>query len=399
MIFYMRKYLQGIVRVRLQGKQVKRYLKLCVNQDYEIWNIVNIDNSTYECSISSTNLIKSKSALRKTKTSFKILNKSGGPRWLYFWKRHLLLLFFIIAFLAAFFEGKHRIWRIHIEGNTITSSQAILKTLDSYDVSIGIRKSSINCEKLEKALRLSFDDVMWTSLYISKSCLFVDIKEAQYSSDTLTSNHEEPTNIYAKCDATITSIIIRRGTACVKKGDQVKKGDLLVKGDCPIYDDNLNVSTHLYVDSDADIFGYVMHDYSDIIDTKRIKKVYEKNSIHKFLLECGKYRLVFPKHNKESKDYLSISSYKRVKINNENYLPIRFGIFKYYSTKSVEEYIDEETARNISANRINLFIHELELDGIEIISKEIKMQKKDSQYLTYGKICTCELIGAKDEFK
>ena len=275
MISYLKRFVYGILIIQLEGRQVKRFLKLCTCQGINVWNVKFINSSTYVCSICWNDIYKTKPCLRKTRTKLKIISKKGFPLWVRFWKRHIFLLLFIILTIYLVFSFQKYIWHIEINGNLAISDETIIKKLCQYGVETGEKKSDINSKKIEDYLRINIDEICWSSVYIKGTCLYVDVEEEHFNSASDIQRKDDLfSNIYARCDSTISTVIIRRGIGQVKKGDIVKKGDLLVSGECPIFDDNLEIKQYMKVNSDADIWGYVEFEFREEIplyDTKLSK--------------------------------------------------------------------------------------------------------------------------------
>ena len=261
MIFVLKQFFFGTLKIQISGSQVRRFLRLCTSQGIKIWNIKYIDDMTYTCSILWSEIYGTKSSLRKTRSKIRILQRYGFPKWIKFWKKHLILFIFILFMIAGSLNLRRCVWHIEIDGNSYISDKLIMNMLDESGVTAGQKKSRIDVDEIEKYLRIKFDSICWASAHIEGTCLYINVEEEQFDPAIYedTKAKDKCTNIYSKYDATITSIITRSGTACVKKNDEVKKGDLLVSGECPILDDNQEVTKYLYVNSDADVFGKVVY--------------------------------------------------------------------------------------------------------------------------------------------
>ena len=72
------KYLQGYVRIRLYGYAPERFLNLCSTHNILIWNL-EYHEEQYEFCISVRGLKQLKPILKKTRTKFVILERTGLP--------------------------------------------------------------------------------------------------------------------------------------------------------------------------------------------------------------------------------------------------------------------------------------------------------------------------------
>lgn len=117
------------------------------------------------------------------------------------------------------------IWRLQITGNSVLSSAAIEATLKRAGITAGCKKSEFITVKTAETLG-AMDGISDASCEIIGTTLHVHVLESTESSAI--SRYGEYVSDY---DATITRIVMRSGTATVKRGDVVKRGDLLATGD------------------------------------------------------------------------------------------------------------------------------------------------------------------------
>lgn len=385
----------GVVKVRLTGRQVKRFFRLCTVADIRIWNIECIDAEAYECCMRWNNVFKTRKMLKKTRTSIRVLSRKGLPKWLGFLRNNYGLVIVAIITIFISINANQRIWHISINGNSYLSRETIIKSIQSYDIDIGDRKCDVDCDAIEKRLRIDIDKVCWSSVYIKGTCLYVDVQEQIYNPVNLSNEHLEYSNIYASCDATVTSIITRRGTPMVKAGDEVTKGQILVKGECPILSDDETVADVLYVDADADICGRVSHDYRKSIPTKNKYKKFTGEAYKSYYIQLFDYRFDIPVFHEKYDCNVSEEKINQLRLFNDLYLPVFIGKIDNKEIIETEDEIDYVKAKDIFHKQLEDYKQILTENGAEIISENIKFQKTDSHYLTCGKIWTCELIGAK----
>lgn len=397
MIFILKQFFFGTLKIQISGSQVRRFLRLCTSQGTKIWNIKYIDDMTYTCSILWSEIYGTKSSLRKTRSKIRILQRYGFPKWIKFWKKHLILFIVILFMITGSLNLRRCVWHIEIDGNSYISDKLIMKMLDESGVAAGQKKSRIDVDEIEKYLRIKFDTICWASAHIEGTCLYINVEEEQFDPAIYedTKVKDKCTNIYSKYDATITSIITRSGTACVKKNDEVKKGDLLVSGECPILDDNQEVTKFLYVNSDADVFGKVVYEYQKELPITENIKIKTGNNYSKYFIGIFDYNIHTPVFNKKYKNYEKEEIYHQLKIGKDFYLPIYYGQIKYKETKIKKIVYSKQEAYSILNKQFGNYLDELQENGAKILKKDIKNKKTDSHYITYGKIWTCELIGVR----
>ena len=240
---------------------MNRFLNLCSRNGIHLWRITYDMEQSLRANLRLRDFYDLKPYLRKTKTKLHIVAKKGFPFWCH---RHpRLKWFFSICFclLCAGIYSLSFIWNIEIIGNAKVSTQEIMECLQENQVSVGLKKDSVDCSGLEILLRERFHQLGWVSVYFEDTNLCVEVKESLY--DTIDHSKEKENgkyNLIANKDAEIASIVTRAGKAVVQKGQSVKKGDVLVLGESEIFDDNGEIKETLYFKADALIYGDVFYE-------------------------------------------------------------------------------------------------------------------------------------------
>ena len=260
----MKKYIRGYVRIRLESPAPDRFFSLCVHNQIPLRNLTQ-EGSFYEMELSARDFLRLGRFRRKTDARIHILSKNGLPFFLH--RARKRKAFFLGIFLGFFllFMCSLRIWDIQITGNRYYTTPALLETLSEWDISCGMAKRNVDCQKLMQRIRQAFPGVVWVSARLEGTCLIIDIKENDevvQSTDTL-ADTRTCWDLTAPWDGTVVSIITRSGMPQVKPGDVCKKGDILVSGSVAILDNDSQIQRYEYVRSDADIVIKTQFPYYD----------------------------------------------------------------------------------------------------------------------------------------
>ncbi|MCH5165701.1 MAG: sporulation protein YqfD [Clostridiales bacterium] len=244
----------------------------------------------------------------------------GMGRRLTFWSSRAGLLLGAVISFAALYISYGYVWRVDITGNQKLSVAAIESALKSSGVSIGRKKSQLDCAEVVAALE-SLDGIADASCEIVGTTLRVRVLE---SKDYTV--HERSVAYVSKYDATVTRIIMRSGTAAVSRGDVVGKGDILANGD--VYS---TTGELLYTaECDAEIYGDVSITFNaDIsrtaLEYRRTGRYERKTVFGLFGHSIGKARSPY-------------SSYETVAqtANYDVLIPLYVTTYTFYETKPVE---------------------------------------------------------------
>lgn len=406
MLLSMIRYIKGYVQIRVIGYSAERFLNACSHRGIYIWGL-RPSNGAYEMYMSVDGFRRLKPIIKKTGTRVVIVRRFGLPFFLHRYRKRKL--FFIGAFLsvALIYILSLFIWDIDIEGNLSQTDENILEFLQTKEVEHGMKKSNVDCARIVKDIRKEYDGIIWVSASIQGSRLLIQVKENEDSLPAAggdeeieegahkesAETEEEPQDIVADRDCTITEMITRKGIPVVKEGDAVKKGDILVCGRVPVNNDAGETTGYHYNRSDADIKGKTVLPYEQEQDLTYIEKEFPAVTREELYLKVGKYRFGLGSRNHDYENYEVTSHEKRWKIGEEFYLPVSTG------TRTIQPYTpkkhkySEKQLQSILSARFNKYCEDLEKKGVEIIENDVKIYTGSEEARAKGNLTVIMPIG------
>ena len=228
MIQWFYRFVKGWLKIELYGKDVTRFLNLCSKHGIDFWNLACIDSEHVSCCISLGSIYNLRPFLRKTKVRMRIILRKGMPFLMFRYRKRKIFFAILAAMLVFTTILSTRIWRIEIIGNTSIGEETLLSYLRKHDISYGTQKESIDNDAMELSLRQDFDPIIWASVYEEGTKLVVCVQEKIASDRIEPEETTGYTDLVAKQDAVVSSIITRNGVPLVKAKDKVKAGDILV---------------------------------------------------------------------------------------------------------------------------------------------------------------------------
>lgn len=379
-------FFRGVITVRLLSDTPERFFNICNANQIEMWDIRLCDGNYYFKMV-PPEYYRLKKILKKTASRTVIAEKKGLPFFLFQYRKHhcflvgMMLAFFMLYVISMF------VWDISVEGNIMITDDLILDALEKNHVCHGMFLSRVSCDELEKYLRNTFDDLTWVSVEINGTRLIIHVKEND--EDYVEVKTKESCDLTAAKDGTIYSIITRSGTPMVKAGDVVEKGDVLVSGVVPVYDDYQTVLSEKEVHADADIFIQTVYDYEDVLKIKYQYRIFTgetKNLLYVKILDS----LVHIGWNPEYEHYETMLSDYQVHLNKNFYLPVHYGTVCYSEYREETAKYTENEAKVILENRFSYFLGNLEEKGVQILQKNVKMEKDAYGYTYRGTINVIE---------
>ena len=395
MFLSMIKFFRGFLLVRLSGYSPERFLNLCSNHNILIWDLKNQDGC-YEFHISIAGYRRLKPLLKKTKTRVTIRNRVGFPFFLYRYRKRKLYFAGIFLGVGFLMYLTTFVWLIDINGNSLITDDAILAFLEEKNASFGSKKSGIDCDALEEALRTDYEDVIWASVRLSGAKMTIDIQEnliAKKEMEENTKRLDGAYHIVADKDATVTSIITRKGTPLVKAGNEVKEGDILVSSQLDIYNDSNEIVNYVFVPSDADIYGQTTYTYQDSFPMQYNHKVRVGEGKSSYSLSLFSYQLKFPSAFQKDASFISYTESRQLALAKDYYIPVILEKTTYYACGYEKVTLTKEEAKKKAGQNISQFLQKLEEKGIEITDKNVMIEFAGNQCKVYGVITAVEKIG------
>lgn len=375
-------YIRGYVTIKVWGYSTERLLNLCGNHDILVWDIVN--HGDYDTmNISIRGFFALKPLLKKTGTRAAVLKKYGLPFFMSKMQRRKMFVAGLICCMLFWMITAGYIWNIEIEGNYALTDDVLLDYLEEKDVHVAMKKSRLQIEDLEKALREDYDIITWTSVQIKGTTLLIYIKENEmpvYDQDGQ-EDPEKGVDLVATRPGIVSYIITRSGVPQVALGDAVEKGDILVSGAVPVYNEDTTVRKYQFVQSDADILLQYTESVSVQKDILYEEKKYSGRQKKMFLLGINDKEWNFHLGKVPYKEYDISGEKKQVRLLDRLYLPV------FYGSKTVQEYemvrrkYTEEEMNGIMQEEWRKIISTLEEKGVQITEKNVTIKKNDANWV------------------
>lgn len=381
--------ISNYLQCKVSGEASIRFLNLCRKQGFTLKH-VELQEDGFRMEIGLEDFKKLRPLIRKTRVRVHILNRRGPAFFLY---RHKFRLWFLfgLAFAAAFIWYLSLfVWQIDIEGNRMYTDDLILQSLRTLDVQTGCKKSELSLPAIEEELRIMYNQMTWVSASITGTKLKIEIKEGNLQSEGNDGKAEEgdndsdsdstagqgvdlPSNMTSDFDATITSMVVRRGTASVKTGDTVAAGDVLVEGKVYIYNDDATLKKVDYIQADADIMADYEVYYQKDYKRQYAVREYDSESHKAYVLDFGGKEVPLPAFYQPSGECEIWSWQRQFRLTPTFYLPFVIHVTEYkpYVMTSAE-YTDEALERQASEDLEN-YLQELMKKGVQIIGNSVKI--------------------------
>ena len=381
-------YLQGYLCIRISGQAVERFINTCSYKGIKLWGLTP-KPSYYEVNILVKDFKKLKPVIRKTRTKVTIVKRTGFPFFINQYKnRRLLIAGLFICIFLVYFSSKF-IWNIEITGNYSNSTENIMLYLNSLDIKTGIKKTEVDCYKISRKLRQSYDDIIWVSASVNGTNLIVQIKENFDTNEMLyKTENVVPYDIVADDSYVIADIVIRSGIVNVKKGDSVKTGDILVSGQIPVHNDAKEIINYQYCIADADIYGKKTIHYEDELPYITYDKHLYETKKTEYFFKIGFCRFRFGSIHQKYAHFMEYSKQNKIG-------PFTYGIREVVPYEKKERDYSRSEIQEILTSNFKYYCKELEKKGVVILKNNVKINTWSDQAKATGELLIKQPFGRK----
>ncbi len=397
MLLSIYRYIKGYLKIRVIGYSPERFINACSHRGIYIWNI-NPVHGSYDMYITVSGFRKLKPVIRKTGAKVIIKERIGLPFYFFQYRRRKMFFGGALFGIAMIYSLSLFVWNIDVRGNRKYTDEALTAFLKEQGVEHGMRLSQVDCDRIVKDIRKSYDEIIWVSASIEGCRLIVQIKENEDSKDTedaAGNSVGEGVDIVADFDGVITSMIVRQGIPCVTEGQQVKKGDVLVTGAVPVTDDSGETTGYQFHQAEADIRAQVSMDYQDSCEINYESKEYihqEKEDLYfrigKSIFWLGSRKNPFP--NAEE-----LTTQNHLRIGKYFYLPVFWGKRHTIPYSSTQVKYDENQIQENLTVRYRHFTDNLVKKGVEIIENDVKIYTGSAKAEAKGTLTVITDIGTE----
>ena len=389
------------VRCLVTGEETLHFVNLCRNNSIELRHLVRRENAI-QMEIDAENFKKLRPLVRKTHVKIHILNRHGPAFFFYRHKRRWWFLLGMTVFAGMIYMLSLFVWQIDIDGNRKYTDALILQALAQMDVKTGCRKSEIDLPEIEEELRIMYNEITWVSASIAGTKLQIELREGDLKisgssgggqtgnvkrvenreNNPKTQNGESetdlPANLVADEDAIITNLVVRRGTAAVRYGDEVKKGDVLIEGKVYIYNEDETLKKVDYLTAEGDVFGKYQELYEKHYQRKHEERSYKGKNYRELGVAIVGKSFCLPvwenilKKQLEENTLSEVWSWKKqFRLTPTFYLPFALEYTEYVPYENVVEEYTDEVIKKMAEEELQKYLDELEKKGVQIISNSV----------------------------
>ena len=386
------KRMQGYVKIRVWGFAPQRFINLCSNKGILLWKIEKQED-VYTMCISLKNFYQLRPIARKTKVRVVISERCGLPFLLPGILRRKAFLTGLILTIAFWMISTLFVWDIQVSGNCQVTDDVFFHFLEQEGVTSGMRRDALNIGELEKQIRRNFPQIIWTSGRLEGTRLIIELKE----NDTPTPVMPENTtgtgkDLVAEYSGIISDMIVRSGVPVVSTGSKVEKGDILVEGKIPIYADDGTVREYQLVAADADIILEHTGNFQIYLPARHTQKQYTGRQKTFYFIHFGD-REWRPAKKISYLQYDSVLEMYSVKAMEFLHIPCYVGRITCREYQKTEYCYTPAEAKSILQQKILDFLESLDEKGVQIISKDVKIETKRAGWTVHGVLTVKEAIG------
>lgn len=215
----------GIIRVRLQGKNLERIINMALSRGIFI-NDVKRKEDGLHFKIRSSAYSALKSIAEENGYQLEVTEKKGIPFYQALLKRRLGFVIGALIFIIALYFLSSFVWFIEVSGAQKVEPARILITAARYGLYQGAAKWNFSRNEVEEGLLKDIKQLTYAKVDIRGVKVNIQVVEKVLPRDEITG----PCHLVAARDGIVEDVLVLEGQANVAAGDVVAAGDILISG-------------------------------------------------------------------------------------------------------------------------------------------------------------------------
>lgn len=386
----LKSYMQGYVRIIIEGYFIEKVINMCSKNGILLWNSNRKKSILLETNINIKDFKKITKFIKQCKCKVKIKQKKGLPFIFNKYKKRKIFFIFLCLIVIGIMLLSNFVWNIDIVGNENISKEELIEYLKENGLQTATLKSKIDSKEIINKIRLNRNDIAWIGIEIRGTNAIVKIVEADKKPDIIP--EEEYCNIIATKPGIIVKVNAQNGTSLVKEGDVVKENTVLIGG----WLEGKYTGTR-YVHANGSIQAKVWYEEKNKVNLKQLNLAKTGNNETKYSVRINNFLINFYKTLSKFKKYDTIEEIKKIKLFSDFYLP--FEIIKKTNFELTENeivYSKEDAKQKAIENAKNSLDEKIE-DKNNILNTYINYNETDEYVEVQVIYEVLEEIGTKEK--
>lgn len=383
-------YIYGYLRIIVEGYYIERFINICRNQNYMMWNIKKANDINIELNIEIKQFRQICKIAQKTQCKIKIKAKRGLPFLLNKYKKRKLFILLLFLILFLIFFSSQFVWNIEITEESGLTIENIMEDIQNAGLKIGTLKDDIDTKEIINKVRLQRNDIAWIGIELKGTNAIVKLVKAEEKPEIVDEN--EYCNIVSDKNGVITKINAQDGTANVNIGDTVSVGDVLING----WMEGKYTGVR-YVHAKGEVEARVWYTMNKTIEYKTTEKQYTGNEDINYGIKVNNFKINFPKGVSKFNFYDTIETENKVKLFSNFYLPISVVKTTYKEYEEIEKTYSLEEAKNLGIQEIEEELGNQIENKENIVNKNINTYEHENCIDIYVTYEVLEKIGTNEK--
>ena len=383
-------YIYGYLRIVVEGYYIERFINICRNKKYMLWNIKKSNDIKIVLNIEIKNFREICKIAKKTQCQIKIKAKKGLPFLLYKYKKRKLFVLFLLISILSIFLSSNFVWNIEIIEENGLVLENIMEDISTAGLKVGERKSEINTKEIINKVRLHRSDIAWMGIELKGTNAIVRVVKAEEKPEVI--DEDEYCNIVSNKNGVITKINAQDGTANVKVGDTVSVGDVLING----WMEGKYTGIR-YVHAKGEIEARVWYTMNKTIQYTTTEKQYTGNIETNYGIKMNNFKINFPKGVSKFEFYDTIETENKIKLFSNFYLPISVVKTTYQQYEETEKTYFVEEAKSLGIQEIEEKLEKQIENKENIVNKNINTYEHENSIDIYVTYEVLETIGTNEK--
>lgn len=215
----------GIIRVRLQGKNLEKMINMALSRGIFI-NDVKRKEDGIHFKVRSSAFSALKSIADENGYQLEVTDKEGLPFYRALLKRRLGFVAGALIFIISLYLLSSFVWFVDVIGHKQVDQNRILLAAARYGLYQGAAKWDFSRTEVEEGILRDIHELSYVRVDVRGVKVHIEVVEKVLPREEITG----PCHMVAARDGMVEQVLVLDGQANVNQGDVVAKGDILISG-------------------------------------------------------------------------------------------------------------------------------------------------------------------------
>jgi similar to stage IV sporulation protein len=220
-------YLVGYVLIKVEGRNIEKFINMCMKRGILLWDLRWVDNNQVSAKVRLGGFRAIRHICRTVSCRVKVGGRNGLPFFVSLMKKRKMMVAGAAIFSILLYVLSNFVWKVDVEGNKTVTDAQILLFAKRAGLDYGTPKWNMEVKSVEQQVLNNVPYLEWVGIKVKGTRAIIEVVEKKLAKKI----DDRPANIIANKAGIIKEIIVLQGEAKVMEDDLIRPGMVLISGE------------------------------------------------------------------------------------------------------------------------------------------------------------------------